>query len=511
MKSGLFISLFFSSFLFSCSYNTPKIEKKAFKKYSEQEFAIFLDTILNFQQQQDLVFQEKIHFKEVFEDLQVLKHILEEACTPLYRYSSKNKIDSLFSSFIQNQTDSISYFEFSKNLALLFSEIGCMHSGWGHSESYKIKRNSDFKFLPLEFVIVDHELFIAKNYSRDTSILVGSQVLQINKQSSTQVIKQLGKFMTSDTHNLAIKEKAISDYFPMAYSNFIGKPDSFEIEILKDLKQETKKIVAIKRVEIDSLKKVRYPVKKQINQGLLNLEINKKTGLAKYQIKSFNNNALAHFGQNFITFTDSVFKEIGKQGIQKLIIDIRGNNGGWTANGKELFSYFIDDSVAYIESVYSKKQSNFSFQKIISNHPGYSDTMEFKNGYWSNYFNLMAFPKKNSFHGKTIVLVDENSKSCSSIFSTLMSEHKKAVFIGSETGGAHCGSNGMTISIKLPHSKTGITFSTALYKTAVQNPKRSGVIPDYPLKSDLNSILSEKDPILEFAEWKINEPLNPNP
>ena len=257
MKSSFYISLFLVLLLSTCVNENNERGEVYFREYSDQDFEIFLNKILQNQQNEDLDFQENIAFNKAYEDLQILKHILEEACTPLYRYSSKSKIDSLFQSFIQNPRDSISYFDFTKNLGLLFSEIGCMHSGWGHSKAYKFQRNSNYKFLPFEFIILDHELFILKNFSPDSTLLEGSKVLQINNQSSDSIIKQIEKFMTSDAHNLVVKEKAVSDYFPMAYSNFIAKPDSFDLEILQGATMETKTISALTKAEINSFKEER--------------------------------------------------------------------------------------------------------------------------------------------------------------------------------------------------------------------------------------------------------------
>lgn len=482
-----------------------------FKDYSDSDFKDFLDGVLDSNENLESEFSTMLPFNEAMEDLRILKHVLEEASTSLYRYSSKSKIDSLFESFAQDKRDSISYFNFTRNLALLFSEIGCMHSGWGHSQAYKTFRNTHVQLLPFEFIILNHELYIIKNFSLDTSIKPGTKVHEINQKPAKELISELQKYMVSDSHNSSIKEKAVSDFFPMAYSNFIGNLDTFELKITTNGRTEKIKVKALYKHEINSLKKTKYPSLKQGFQNPLTLEIREKENLAIYKIKSFNNDFIQHFNQNFIDFTDSVFKQIEKQGLENLLVDIRENYGGWTANGKHLFSYFIEDSLPYIKSVYAQKYKDFSFSQIMTSSSEYSDTMKMENGYWLDYMNLMAYPKPNSFTGKTIVLIDENSKSCSSIFSALMKEHGKAIFVGSEAGGAQCSSNGMTFSIKLPHSQIGITFSTALYKTAVRTPSENGVLPDFPLKADLPSILENRDTVFKYALEKIKEPVVLNP
>lgn len=511
MKHSSLLFFIYCMCSLSCSTKIEESKESYFTNYSDLDFKVFLDRVVKSSQNSGAEFKDMLSIKKAKEDFQVLKHVLEEASTSLYRYTSKTKIDSLFKTFVKDGADSISYFEFTKNIALLFSEIGCMHSGWGHSPAYKTFRTTHIKFLPFEFIILNHELYILKNFSLEETIKPGTKVFEINQKPAKELIKELTRFMVSDSHNPAIKEKAVSDFFPMAYSNFIGKPDTFELKIITKGRAEKINIKALHKHEINSLKKTKYPHLKEADQKPLRLKIREKENLAIYEITSFNNDFIQHFNQNFIDFTDSVFKQMEKQDLENLVIDIRGNFGGWTANGKHLFSYFIEDSLPYIESVYAKKTEGFSFEKIMTSTSEYSDTMKIKNGYWTDYINLMAYPKPNNFKGKTVVLIDENSKSCSSIFSSLMKEHKKATFVGSQVGGAQCGSNGMTLSIKLPHSQVGITFSTALYKSAVKNPSKKGVLPDYSIKADLPAVLENRDTVFNFALKKIIESVVLNP
>lgn len=511
MKTTFFLAFALGLIILSCTQNNPPEKNPYFKTFSTEEFEIFLDQVIASSQQNTEKFQDLIPFDKAMEDLQILKHSLEEATSSLYRYSSKSRIDSLFESFAKKKSDSVSYFQFTKNLALVFSELGCMHSGWGHSKSFKDYRNSSIKLLPLDFVIVDHELFLIKNGSRNDSLFLGTKILSINEQKSNDLISELEKYMVSDGHNSQIKKRSVSDYFAMAYSNFIGKPEEFKLVIENIGKIEEYTVKALLKSEIDSIKSKRYPSENKVFSKPLKMEVKEKDSVLIYKIGSFNNSILQHNQQNFIQFTDSIFEELDKRKLSRLIIDLRGNYGGWTANGKHLFSYFIDDSMAYMESVYSQKQGEFSFKKILASESPYNDTMKFQNGYWTNYPNLTAYPQAKSFKGKTMVLIDENSKSCSSVFAALMDDHKKASFMGSQCGGSKAGSNAMTISITLPNTQCGITFSTALYKTAIEHPSENGVVPDYPFTSDINSILLKKDTLLNFALQKITEPIPLNP
>jgi C-terminal processing protease CtpA/Prc len=180
-----------------------------------------------------------------------------------------------------------------------------------------------------------------------------------------------------------------------------------------------------------------------------------------------------------------VFSELQKSKTENLIVDLRGNTGGRTGNGKHLFSYFISDPLPYVKSVEIKLNSFNAFEPLITNYPEYPDSAILNknsagNYYWKNYPSLFVHPQsENKYRGQVYVLIDDMSRSCSAMFSSLMIEPTQAIFVGEENGATLSGSNAMIMSFKLPNSGITIFNSTANYTSAISDTTNSrGISPE---------------------------------
>lgn len=442
----------------------------------------------------------KLASDELRQDLLHLKGMMEEYQIPLYRYASKSEIDSVFAKALNMPDDSTDYFEFIGNLAHVFSTLGCMHSGWGHAQYYKDYRKDNLKIFPFEVFLDEGHLYILENYSMDLDLKPGMEILSINNQGIDEIVEELSNCMAADGRSDNVRRKAVSDYFRMAYSNFVARPDYFELEISDNGQNFNFTIPALKLASIDSTKLSRYSSPVLKDKASMKISLIDSISTAVYTIKSFRNEILNHQGINFEAFNNSVFELLNERNIDNLIIDLRDNYGGWTGNGRELFSYFIEEETPYIKSVQVSTDTSFKYDELLTSPNPYQDTMDLEDGFWNNYPNLIAYPKsKNGYKGKTYILVNENSKSCSSIFSSLMRANTEAIFVGTEVGGAECGSNGMTISFKLLYSQVGITLSTAQYSAAISDASTIGIQPQIQIRPSIKELLAGRDSVMEYV------------
>ena len=459
-----------------------------------------------------LKFNSPINSQSTQRDLQILKLILEESSPALYRYHSKQQIDSLFNVKICELKESSHYLDFIRNTAQILSYISCGHSGWSHNPNYHDYRKDSMLFFPLKIKSIGTKYFVNQNGSLDNQISVGDELLKINGLTPDQINEVLKSHMAKDGASGYSGRIGISRYFTMAYSNFIANPDTFELICRSNNsnKEYTVHLASLKKGQIDSNIEQKYG-NNQTSEKPLKLSFKANTSTAIYSIQSFRNEHINSFKQNFMAFTDSVFQILGEKEIQNLIIDLRGNTGGWTANGKHLFSYFIADSLNYIEKVEFKKVDSSQFSPFIINTNGISDSMNFKmndEGFyeWTNYPNLKVKPiEKNAFNKQVYILIDDFSMSCSATFSSLMHAHTNAIFIGKETGGAQCGSNAMVMTIQLPYTGVLINLSTAKYTCNVDDTKNSrGVVPDFFVDDNLGDFLKKQDTQMDFTLKLIN-------
>ena len=439
-----------------------------------------------------LKYNKKIPVSVAREDLNALKQILEEAQTSLYMYTSPEKLDSVFQSVNTFPEDSVSYLDFVRRIARYQNTIACGHSGWGHPKAYKTYRKEHMRFFPFNIKIQDQKYYINDADIAHKFDINGAEILRINGISVEEVSNRLRQHMVKDGFSNPYGVKEIEIYFRMAYSNFIDNPETFTLT-LNTSSEPTKKMViqALSLSKIDSLHQSNKPV--NTHKKALDLKIT-SDNIGILDINSFRNGYIEHFGQTFVPYIDSVFQVLDEQHIQSLVIDLRGNTGGWTANGKHLFSYFIEEPMEYMQKVEVKKHEQYSFDSLIVSPPGYMDTFDLvlnANGLyeWKNYPSLKAIPHKHHrYKGKVYIMVDEMSRSCSAVFSALMQDHTEATLVGKETGASKCGSSAMVMAITLPNTKIPVHFSTARYYTNVKYTNNCrGIIPDIKTSHETDS------------------------
>ncbi len=423
-------------------------------------------------------------------DLQILRRALEEAHTPIYRYASQSQVDSCFAAALHAAESPMSYLELVGHISRLQHLIACGHSGWSHPPGFFPHRDSALALFPFDLRITGSppRFWIHQNNSTTAKIEPGTELLTLNDQPLPELANWLRQHMYADGATGASAWGDLEAAFPNAYGNFVGSPETFKLEIREPGAEASRTIDVPSelRPQIKANRKARYPAAEPMGKPL-RFEEYPEVKAAKLDIRWWRKEYMAKMGQDFETFVDSIFARMDGAGTENLVIDLRGNRGGWTAYGSYLLSYLIEEEVSYMTSVVTRNPGPYSFEPIVLFPPGYIDTfdLQLENGTytWKNYPSLRTIPQPhNRFSGQIYVLTDHQSRACSAMFSALTRRHTSAVFIGEETGTAQCGSGGMVMGITLPHSQLRVFFSTAMYTAGVsdvQNPH--GVQPDVPV------------------------------
>ena len=144
-------------------------------------------------------------------------------------------------------------------------------------------------------------------------------------------------------------------------------------------------------------------------------------------------------------FTDEI-NELKAQGMKKLILDLRGNPGGYLDQCVEIASHFIKEGeiVTYTIDKYD--------QKVVSKSKG---------------GDLLGMP--------LVVLVDGGSASASEVVTGALRDHDAATIIGTTTFGKGI----VQQLISLPDNEGGLKVTTSKYYTPDgENIHGTGISPD---------------------------------
>lgn len=178
---------------------------------------------------------------------------------------------------------------------------------------------------------------------------------------------------------------------------------------------------------------------------------------------------------------DEVMSKVRKH--KALILDLRGNPGGYSLTLQRLAGYFFDHDVKIAELKGRKEMK-----------PLQAKTRGDK-----------------TFNGQLVVLVDSRSASAAEIFSRLMQLEKRGIVIGDRTAGA------VMQSLAFPHESG--TDVVALWGVSITNAdvimsdskslEKVGVNPDELLLPTAADLAAGRDPVLARAAQLVGAKLDP--
>jgi len=266
-----------------------------------------------------------------------------------------------------------------------------------------------------------------------------------------------------------------------------------------------------KKASIKGLKATVLNARRQaLNQTVKNNDISFsiQNEVAYMNIPTFQPKSAASYRKTL----KNVFKQLSLKNIKTLIIDVRGNGGGYGEAVAELFGYLIDqpifpykDEFALVDKIpYPQYYEKDMFFKHFKKQP-----LVKKENYYhiKNITTKKINPKRPLFKNNLYILLDAASASATGEFLGLSKSYTNAIFIGQESGGnpAETTANDL-LHMTLPHSKVRVTIP-ALRSVGNVTFKNNGqgLIPNYEVIPTIENILDKKDVVLEFTLQKIRE------
>jgi C-terminal processing protease CtpA/Prc len=191
------------------------------------------------------------------------------------------------------------------------------------------------------------------------------------------------------------------------------------------------------------------------------------------------------------------FKEIRKNDIGHLIIDVRGNGGGSVTNSTQITRYISNERFKVADSLYAiakkKKYSRYIKNDFFNRLFITFFASRKEDGYYHfRYFEKHHFkPKtKNHFNGQVYILTGGNSFSATTLFTCSLIKQDNVTVVGEETGGGAYGNSAWLIpDVTLPN--TGVRFRLPLFRLVIDKeiPKvGKGVQPEVESKPSIDAI-----------------------
>ena len=454
------------------------------------------------------------------EDYFLLRSVLEEGHAGLYAHRNKTEIDTKFEDIFNKLDTSSTLMKFYEIIADFIDFIADGHTSVTVDSKIRDYVKNEIGIFPIKPVFVDRRFYVYKNFSRDESISVGTEILKINDISINEIIEKLLSFVYIDGFGIERKFRSLEKNFSCLFPLIFGVKNNFEIEYrVKETKEIRKtKLDAITINETKAIHEKRFL--EDFNAPLNSFTVHSDLKTAILKIGTFNSGktmakitGIKKYAEEdkFPSFLKSAFRGFKEEKIEKLILDLRGNGGGRDDYGALLYSYLTENEFQYYDTLYLKKKK-FDFFKTTNNK-----SLNFilklikkeETDYGYRIYNPFFMPplykthkkQKDAFEGDVFVLIDGGSFSAACEFCTICHRFQRVKFVGEETRGTYIGNtSGLMASVHLPHSKLIIRIPLFRYVMPVsQENNHRGIKPDYEISPSIDDISKGIDTALEYV------------
>jgi hypothetical protein len=446
---------------------------------------------------------ESIPADALRQDFQIARRALEQAHGGIYRYTPKAEMDRIFDRAYRNIQRPMTDLEFWRLLAPVVARIKCGHTFLLLPEKLREELVTSLPLFPLEMRVLDRRAYVFQDYANTGSPLEGNELLSINGVPSSRILEQLRALFTGDG-NTEVKDWRISHLNGFTVCLYgLGIEHPFRVTYrTPDRRRRATQLAGLTLPDREKAWTARNPPTPAANADSKFLDDGK---IAVMTIRHWYEYADEARQLSLSEFFARAFAQMKEKGAAALIIDVRDNDGGLDAPGKELFSYFWDKPF-YYDNDFVVNGLEFDFFKYDPEAiPVRADIVERRA---DGKFHLIKHPnvglqqpKEPHFSGKLFALMNGGSFSTSCEFLSMLHFYKRATFIGQEAAGGYYGCTaGRFVHLPLPSSKLDLRFGLTTYYQAVSGyPRDRGVIPDHPVTYTIAELLAGKDKEMDLA------------
>jgi len=437
-------------------------------------------------------------------DFDLYRSILEKTHAGLYKYHSKEQIDSIFATGRKQITATTDVCGFYRQLAVIMSYIGSLHDDISLPDKLRKQLFAMKRYFPYPVKLADGKLLINIDGEK---MAAGTEIHSINGVPVQQIIPGLYKYYTTDGFNISGKSEGINVWFPWFYFLEYGAAASFRVN-------DSITLPAVSMPEYGALYKKRHSLPLDTAMGRnYSFRLVDSLRAAILTVPTFAlGNAESAEHAAYKKFLANSFSTLKAKNIRHLIVDIRGNGGGTDPNDLLTFSY-----LAY--QPFKENASAFTlFQRVPYRLYCTDDTADvrdleenledehdrFVEGRYYQNPDYCRFwqPDSLAFRGDLYLLVDPAVASAASLFAAMVRSEGHARVIGAETMGGYYGHTGHnSLSYRLPQS--GITFSISVVdlEQYVQPRKEisrgEGILPDISIHNHITDFLNNHDAVMD--------------
>lgn len=462
--------------------------------------------------------EKKLSTEVLVDDLNILKENLELIHPGLYVYTTKQEMEAYFEELKASLNQPMKPIDFYRKLTSIHNKIRDGHTFLIPPESWSQAVETRLPHFPFDVYWDGEKLFVLRNFSNKTEIEDGIEISRINGVSGVEVFDKLIESWTKDGYNKTFPAKLIQHDFSEFYANIFGTFAVHELVVIKGETETTYQIEAIpiSEIRMRSMKRYQFEKRQWYNDNKNPpLSLNIKDGVAILKIPTFSIKNIEDTKIDYEEFFKTSFAKISKASVNELIIDIRGNGGGEGDVATELFSYLHEKPFNLLKEIYTitNKITNKKFFEGNVSSTNFQMKVGLKKISENRFVPKPAAARKNHlsledknpsipyYAGKVYVFVDGWSFSASGMFTSLIKNYDRGIFIGEEAGSNPFTQNGdFEQMLKLPNSGIRMRIPLLHYKMNVDFENTGqGVVPEHYIKNSITQELNNEDAVMDWT------------
>ncbi len=344
----------------------------------------------------------------------------------LYLYNSKEDFNRHFDSLYQKIDRPMTQLEF---FQLIAPTTGYLKEG--HSQIHEDEKSSDYiteneNIIPLNIEWFNDTAFISYNYTREKQLAIGTQIVRINSVPIEEIYSKCLALLPRDGYSQAYPKYWVNRNFWFYYHLTHDLQATYTIEI-RDSKNELT-VLTVAGLSIDEMNTVESMDDSSIDEFKedITLRFVDSTRTAILKLSTFTGSTVRDLQKtSFKKLVNAQFDEIIASGYERLIIDVRGNDGGNPKNVTRTLQRILEKEFEFKSEIrkikHSKEEDLYKrTRKVYLNDGGLG----------------MFKPKSSTFKGEIIVLVDGGATSAAGEFVSVFRRYNRGLILGTESGGS---------------------------------------------------------------------------
>jgi len=456
-------------------------------------------------------------------DIAILEASLTALHPGLYRYNTPQQIQQHFRRLRQQASQPLPLAVFYRYLAQFTTKLHC-----GHTYPNPFNLNQDLRsqlfsdqLLPVYFRICGDQWLVTHNLSEDQTLQPGDRILAINQIPVGQISDSLLTVSRSDglhseakkIDNLQLTPASGATYalFDQYFTLFFPTPQTDFTLMLQTAQSPPRrvKVAALPKAERQRRFNERFGPLPQKQATWQYKPIDDQTAYLKI-------GDLAIWGWSFDArrYLDSVFTDIQQRHYARLVVDIRGCEGGDDDTRNELLSYLMkqpfgctnptrelyrfltvpDTLLPYLQTW----DPRFKQPKSLVEYELTQSGLYEKRSKQSGVCQPIGL-KANRFTGKVCLLIDGANSSTTFTLADWFQQANVGRLVGSPTGGTKQGLNGgQFFFLHLPASGLEVDIPL-VYQAPTQPQADQSVHPDRLVGCQPAHLIDHTDPVLQAA------------